>query len=46
MSLGQSSNGGGVVCRVLGHAWEATEMRVTHGRVVCRRCGVAEWRQN
>lgn len=37
---------GGVLCRVLGHEWEPDQMRVTHGRVVCDRCGAAEWRQN
>jgi len=46
MELGQSSDDGGLVCRFVGHAWEATDMRVTHGRVVCRRCDAAEWRQN
>jgi hypothetical protein len=33
-------------CHVVGHRWEVTELRVTHGQVVCRRCGDAEWRQN
>ncbi|WP_435126834.1 hypothetical protein [Halobaculum sp. D14] len=35
-----------ILCRVVGHDWEATDLRVTHGRVECGRCGDAEWRQN
>jgi len=31
------------LCYVLGHNWEATERRITRRRVVCNRCGDAEW---
>ena len=35
-----------ILCYALGHRWETTDLRITHGRVVCDRCHAAEWRQN
>jgi hypothetical protein len=34
-----------LLCRLLGHDWELTDFRVTHGRLECDRCGSAEWRR-
>jgi hypothetical protein len=34
----------GFLCYALGHRWETADFRVTHGRVVCDRCGEDEWR--
>jgi hypothetical protein len=40
---GLLDRGPGSLCYVLGHRWEATERRITRRRVVCARCGDAEW---
>jgi hypothetical protein len=34
-----------VPCYVRGHEWRIDEFRPTHGRVVCSRCGKAEWQR-
>jgi len=33
-------------CRLRSHDWKVEQLRITHGRVVCERCGASEWRHN